>query len=152
MGVTTTHTSLVKLWARVSDKQRANSSCPHCPSPDCLMGPFGSCFNFSLSFLHLYRVRHGNTRQWECTPSNQQMCWEEPGHCPSGRPMSPHLLPEPLGRNTGRRMVPLLKGQKEAVGVGCRGKQAWLHLKYILHVWCELTNSLARLVGIGLSV
>lgn len=114
--------------------------------------PFGSCFNFSLSFLHPYRVRHGNTRQWECTPSNQQMCWEEPGQCPSGRPMSPHLPPEPLGSNMGRRMVPLLKGQKEAVGVGCRQKQAWLHLKYILHVWCELKNSLARLVGIGLSV
>lgn len=122
MGVTTAHTSLVKPWARVCNKQTANSSHPRCPSRGCVTGSFGQS-TFSPSLLHPCHVRHSITRQWECTPSNQHMCCKVSGLCPSGRPTFPHLSLQPLGRTTGRKIVRFLKGQKGAV-VGGRYKKA----------------------------
>lgn len=97
MGVTTAHTSLVKPWARVYGKQRANSSHPLCLSTDCLTGSFGSSLNFSLCFTHtmldIESLSSGNA-----LPVINR-CTEESGLCPSGDPHS-HICPCRLREGT----------------------------------------------------
>lgn len=65
----------------------------------------------------------------------------------------PTPAPAALGKKQEEKDGKILEGTRGGSGgMGCRGKQAWLNLKNILHVCEELRNSLARLVGIGLSV